>query len=81
MVKCVDGRKHVIVHGYEKKAGKKVSRYERGCPSSRFKSSDDRYFCCVCGEKSSSDDFHSVHIKGEIKSICNECIDTIHGLV
>jgi hypothetical protein len=45
MVKCKDGRKHVVVREYQRKDGEKVSRYERSCPSS--KPSDDWYYCCV----------------------------------
>jgi len=81
MVKCKDGRKHVIVSGYEKKAGEKVSKYERDCPTSKSKLNDDTYFCCVCGEECISDDIYDINIKGITKTICNECVDTIHGLM
>lgn len=81
MAKCKDGRKHVVVSGYEKKAGVKVSKYERSCPNNNFKQSDDVYFCCVCDEECNSNDFHNINIKGETKTICNECVDIIHGLI
>jgi len=81
MVKCRDGRKHVIVSGYQKKAGMTVSRYERSCPRKKSKPSDDGYICCVCGEECSSNDIHTINIKGETKTICNECVDNVHGLM
>jgi hypothetical protein len=81
MVKCKDGRKHVVVSEYQKKAGTNVSRYERNCPSSRFKPNDGDYFCCICGEECYDDNINNLNIKGETKSICKECVDTIHGLM
>ncbi len=80
MVKCKDGRKHVIVGRYEKKDGKQISRYERSCPTS--KSDKDLYYCCICGNDFDDEDtLREVNIKGETKTICNECVDTIHGLM
>jgi hypothetical protein len=38
--------------------------------------------CCICGEEDISEDhLHDVEIKGQYKRICDECLDTIHGLV
>lgn len=79
MVKCKDGRKHVVVREYQRKDEEKVSRYERSCPSS--KPSDDWYYCCVCGEECGGDTLHEIDIKGDTKKICDECVDTIHGLM
>ncbi|MBE3136918.1 MAG: hypothetical protein IMZ43_05955 [Thermoplasmata archaeon] len=79
MVKCKDGRKHVIVKEYHRKDGGRVARYERSCPSA--KSSDNLYYCCVCGDECDDDSLHEIDIRGEAKKICNECVDTIHGLM
>ena len=38
-------------------------------------------YCCVCGEKHDSTELKKVEIKGEKKKICDECAETIHGLV
>jgi len=81
MTTCKDGRKHVIVSGYQTKAGTTISKYERGCPQSGDKSSNNENICCVCGKEYGNDDIHTITIKGQPKSICNECADTIHGLM
>ena len=81
MVKCKDGRKHIIVKEYEKKNGTEVSSHERGCPTRESNNAEDLYLCCVCGEEHGFDDIHEIEIKGEIKNICKECADTVHGLV
>jgi hypothetical protein len=81
MTKCIDGRKHVIVSAYKKKTGTNVSRYERSCPSKSSNASEDRFICCLCGEEHGLGDLHDVQIKNETKTICNECVDIIHGLM
>jgi hypothetical protein len=81
MVKCKDGRKHIIVKKYEKKDGTDVASHERGCPTQQSDNLEDMYVCCVCGEEHGLDDIHKVEIKGEVKNICKECADTVHGLV
>lgn len=81
MTKCKDGRKHVIVGRYQKKDGTEISRYERSCPDNRANLSNDQDFCCVCGEVSDIEDLYEVDIRNERKKICNECVDTIHGLM
>jgi hypothetical protein len=81
MTRCKDGRKHVIVSGYQKKTGMKMSSYERSCPTSTSKPHDDQYICCVCGEECSNTDTRNIEVKGETKTICNECVDTVHGLM
>jgi hypothetical protein len=81
MSTCKDGRKHVIVSGYQTKTGTTVSRYERSCPQSEDKPNNDGYICCVCGGEYGNDDIHTITIKGQPRSICNECVDTIHGLI
>ncbi len=35
----------------------------------------------VCGEECGDDTLHEIDIKGETKKICDECVDTIHGLM
>jgi hypothetical protein len=79
MVKCKDGRKHVVVKGYERKNGEKIPRHERSCPEPT--SQNDWSTCCVCGEESTVNKLQVLEIKGETKKICNECLDSIHGLV
>jgi hypothetical protein len=81
MVKCKDGRKHIIIDKYEKKDGTEVSSHERGCPTQGSSSTEDLYLCYVCGEEHSSDDIHEIEIKGETKNICKGCADAVHGLV
>ena len=81
MTKCKDGRKHMIVNRYQKKDGTEISRYERSCPAGRFNPSNDQDICCVCGEECNIEYLHEVDIRNETKKICNECIDTIHGLM
>jgi hypothetical protein len=78
--KCKDGRKHIIVNKYKKKDGTTVKSHERSCPSTT--SLKEEYFlCCLCGEEIQLDDRQDVQVKGETRQICNECVDTIHGLV
>ena len=79
MTKCKDGRKHVIVKEYHRKDGERIERYERSCPSN--KSGENMSYCCVCGDECDDNSFHELDIKGETKKICNECIDTIYGLM
>jgi hypothetical protein len=81
MTKCKDGRKHVIVSKYKKKDGAEISRYERSCPSGKSNPSNEKDICCVCGEECDIEDLHEVDIRSEIKKICDECVDTIHGLM
>ncbi len=81
MVKCKDGRKHVIVKEYEKKDGTEISSHERSCPTRGSSNENDMYLCCVCGEEHGFDDIHEIEIKGDIKRICKECADTVHGLL
>jgi hypothetical protein len=81
MVKCSDGRKHVLVKGYQKKTGKTISRYERSCPTRNVTSGDEEYTCCVCGEGIDKHEVLQFPMNGEIKTICTGCADTIHGLL
>ena len=81
MVECKDGRKHIIVKEYEKKDRTEVSSHERGCPTRKSNTADDLYICCVCGEEHGFEDIHEIEIKGEMKNICKQCADTVHGLV
>jgi len=81
MAKCKDGRKHVMVSRYQKKDGTEISRYERSCPAGESNQSNSQDLCCVCGEECNIEDLREVDIRSETKKICNECIDTIHGLV
>lgn len=69
MVKCKDGRKHIIVEEYTRKDGTKIKAHERSCPTRGSQSSDDCYLCCICGEQFGLDDLHDVDIKGEDKEI------------
>ena len=80
MTKCKDGRKHIIVKEYERKEGTKVKSHERSCPNIES-SKEDNFICCICGEEFGLDDLHDVEVKGKTKQICDECVDTVHGLV
>ena len=80
MVKCSDGRKHVVVKGYRNKTGHTVARYERSCPTRKTVLTDGEYMCCVCGEEYPGKDMKTFMIKNQEKSICPGCADTIHGL-
>ena len=80
MTKCKDGRKHIVVQSYTKKDGGTVKAHERGCPT-RDPSHEETYICCLCGEQYGFDELHEVHVKGETKNICDECVDTVHGLL
>jgi hypothetical protein len=51
MVRCKNGRKHVVVHEYVKENGTKVDSFERSCPNQSLAQQDNTYVCCVCGEK------------------------------
>jgi len=81
MTKCKDGRKHVMVSRYQKKDGTEISRYERSCPAGKSNLSNSQYLCCVCGEECNIEHLQEVDIRSETKKICNECVDTIHGLI
>jgi hypothetical protein len=81
MTKCKDGRKHIIVEEYTRKDGTKVRSHERSCPARGSQSSDIWYLCCVCREQFGLDDLQDVDIKGETKKVCDECVDTVHGLI
>jgi hypothetical protein len=81
MVKCRDGKKHVMVRGYQKRTGQVISKHERSCPTKKPEATNEEYICCVCGEAHSSEDMYEIPVKGEIKTICNGCADTIHGLI
>ncbi len=81
MVKCEDGRKHVLVKGYRKKAGQTVSRYERSCPAKKTIQNEEEYTCCVCGEDYRREYVYTIPVKGEEKAICTGCADVIHGLL
>lgn len=39
------------------------------------------YVCACCGEKHSIEHMKAVKIKDSYKEICDECVETIHGLV
>jgi hypothetical protein len=80
MKKCKDGRKHIIVKDYRKKDGTKVRSHERSCPI-RDSSNESLNLCCLCGEEFGLDDLHDVEVKSDTKKICDECLDTVHGLV
>ncbi len=80
MKKCKDGRKHIIVEEYTRKDGAKVRSHERSCPI-RGSPNETWNLCCVCGEEFGLGDLHDVEVKGETKQICDECVDTVHGLV
>jgi hypothetical protein len=79
MAKCKDGRKHVLVKEYKKKNGETIARYERSCPTTSTR--EDLSYCCVCGDVCEKDCFRELDINGETKKICDECVDTIHGLM
>jgi hypothetical protein len=81
MTKCKDGRKHVIASSYQKKDGTEISRYERSCPTDKSHPGNDQDICCICGEECNIVDLHVIEIKNETKKICDECADTIHGLI
>jgi len=79
MVRCKDGRKQVLVKGYTRKDKKRVATHERNCP--RPKSPEEPVYCCVCGDLCDEDCFQEFQINQETKTICDECVDTIHGLL
>jgi hypothetical protein len=81
MTKCKDGKKHVIVSSYKKKDGTEISRYEQSCPDDKVNLSNDQDFCCLCGQVYDIENLRKLDIKSETKKICNECVDTIHGLL
>ena len=37
--------------------------------------------CCVCVSNFDKDDVKHIKIKGNVKDICKECVDSIKGLV
>ena len=81
MGRCDDGRKHVLVKGYRKKTGQTITRYERSCPTKKNTTEEEQYICCVCGEEHKKEDVYNFPVNGEMKTICNGCADTIHGLL
>jgi hypothetical protein len=81
MAKCSDGRKHVVVRGYQNTSGHAVARYERSCPRRKPAAEEEEYTCCVCGDEYLGTDMKTILIKGQEKSICPGCADTIHGLM
>lgn len=81
MVQCKDGRKHILVKGYRNKRGHAVARYERSCPTRKTVPDDREYTCCVCGDEYPRYEMKTYMIKGQEKSICPGCADTIHGLM
>ncbi len=81
MAKCDDGRKHVVVKGYRNKKGKTIARYERSCPTRNTVPDKEKNTCCVCGEETPRNDMRTFMVKGQEKSICPGCADTIHGLM
>lgn len=42
---------------------------------------ESKEYCCVCGEKHDSNKIHEIEVKGKTKKICDECAETIHGLI
>ena len=37
--------------------------------------------CCVCDLRFKGDEVKHIEIKGNVKDICKECVDSIKGLV
>ena len=37
--------------------------------------------CCVCELKFKEEDVKHIEIKGKVKDICKECVDSIKGLI
>lgn len=42
---------------------------------------EDEVACAICGEKHKRSVVHGFVAKGQKKYICEECADTVHGLV
>ena len=80
MVKCRDGRKHIMVKEYKKKDGTKVPRHECGCPTYESSISENLYICHVCRKEYTSENIHRIEINGKIQNICKNCANTFHVL-
>jgi hypothetical protein len=37
--------------------------------------------CCICETDYDTEELKHIEIKGNIKDICNECLDSIKGLI
>jgi hypothetical protein len=81
MKKCTDGHAYIRVEGYQRKDGVRVKGYKRRCPYRESQSFPSVYLCCVCGEEHELSELNDVEIKGQIKKVCEECVDTVHGLI
>ncbi|MBE3120739.1 MAG: hypothetical protein IMZ53_06010 [Thermoplasmata archaeon] len=81
MVRCKNGRKHVVVHEYVKENETNVDSFERSCQNQGSAQQDNTYVCCVCGEEYGANQIIETEIKGATKNICIGGADVIHGLI